>query len=155
MNLAFLKQVLNFIIVSLDPPRLGCQPECAQEKQRSLPEVNAERFQSDCGWLELPWPQNHFSCFHAWCCVSVPSMWENYSPFSWARCSSVLPPSPSSSLWVKLCFKQCPPLSKLTTGIFKSRQQNLVPPSHSNLALWEFTSTEMDLTSPNRTNPCS
>lgn len=36
MNLALLKQVLNFIIIFLDPPLLGCQPECAQEMWRVI-----------------------------------------------------------------------------------------------------------------------
>lgn len=33
-NLAWLEQVLNFIIICLDPPLLGCQPECEQETGR-------------------------------------------------------------------------------------------------------------------------
>ena len=36
MNLSLLKQVLNFIIIFLDPPLLGCQPECAQEMFRVI-----------------------------------------------------------------------------------------------------------------------
>lgn len=106
MNLAFLKQVvLNFIIVSLDPPRLASQ-NVHKKREGSLPEVNAERFQSDCGWLGLPWPQTTFLFSCLMLCVSAQHVGE-LQPLQLGQVQLLSLPTLSQFLTGQTCFQQC------------------------------------------------
>lgn len=127
MNLAFLKQVLNFIIVSLDPPRLGCQPECAQETWRVTSWGECWKVSK---WSWVAWtalaskPLFLFSCLML--CVSAQHVGE-LQPFQLGQVQLLSLPTLSQfpRYGSSSASNNALHFPKLTTGIFKSRQQKL------------------------------
>ena len=115
MNLAFLKQVLNFIIIFLDPPRLGCPPECAQEMWRVISWGECWKFfKVIVGGLDCLGLKTTFPVFMLDAVCQCPACGRTAALSAGPGAASVPPhPLPVPSLWVKLCFKQCPPLSKI------------------------------------------
>lgn len=112
---ALLKQVLSFIIILLDSPTSGLPARMwTRNVKGHFLRWMLKVFQSDRGWLGLPQLQNHFFLFSCLIlCVTEQRVGEvKFFQLCWMQ-----PVTPSSlpvlSLWVQLCFRQCPSLARI------------------------------------------
>ena len=128
MNLALRKQVLDFIIIFLDLPLVGCQSECAQEMWRFISWGECWKgFQSDRGCLGLPQLQNHFFLFACWIlCVTDQCVGElKFSQLCWGQLLLLSAFSQFRLDGSSSASNNAPHFLKLTAAIFKSREQKL------------------------------
>lgn len=135
MILALLKQALNFIIIFCDPSLLGFQPECAPEMWRVISWGECWMlFKVIVGGLDCLGFKTTFPIFMLDFVCHWPAC-RRTEVLSAVLGAASTPPNffPVPSPGVKLLFQQCPSLSKMTTAIFKSRQQkHTILPSYSN-----------------------